>query len=310
MRKSVLISIALLFFMSTCVSSSRAQGPEAPRPPESKNDDSASQSKNNLSSQQRRHPWGRFLPGAWSLVQVINETFDEKGAVASTGMTETRTTLVKVEDDGVTLQFETTAWVSGTQLDAKPQTVKQCFHGGLCGENVKVNNLDAKKIIIDGKEIECQVESAQMVNGKLSTTVCTYYNDALSPFVFRRESKTTNLEKETAIEQMTIQVDALDMPCEVLDHICSAAHYRVVREDAGGARKTTLAYMSPEVPGGTIYHSSKEVDPNGKVVSRSILKLIDFGTEPKEKKLGIFKRRAKPAKFRRTGRRKAEYLPE
>ena len=311
MRKSVLLCLALLIIISTNVTHSAAQQPEAPVPPESKVDFSASAAATDVSSQQRRHPWGRFSPGAWSLVQVVNETFDENGAVVSTGMTETRTTLLKVEDDGVTLQFETSAWVSGKQLDAKPQTVKQCFHGGLCGENVKVSlQKTPEKIVVDGREIECKVESAEMVDGKIHTLVRTYYNDTISPFVFKRESKTTNLEKNTPINRMTIQVDALNIPCEVLENIRSAAHYRVVREQTSGARTTTLTYMSPEIPGGTICHSSKEVDPNDRVISRSILELTDFGTEPTKKRLRKLKRPLKPAKFRRSTRRQMEYLPE
>ena len=313
MRKSVLLCLALLIIISTNVTHSAAQQPEAPVPPESKVDFSASAAATDVSSQQRRHPWGRFSPGAWSLVQVVNETFDENGAVVSTGMTETRTTLVKVEDDGVTLQFETSAWVSGKQLDAKPQTVKQCFHGGLCGENVKVSlQKTPEKIVVDGREIECKVESAEMVDGKIHALVRTYYTDTISPYVFKRESKTTNLEKESPLNRKTIQVDALDMPCEVLDNIRSAAHYVKVEEQASGARTTTLTYMSPEIPGGTIYRSSKAVDPKGRVVSRSILELRDFGTEPTGKKLGRLrnKYRIAPAKLRRSTRRQVEYLPK
>ena len=313
MRKPILICLALLFLVSANVTSSTAQQPKAPEPPKTTVDFTAPPAAaDGISSQQRRHPWGRFSPGAWSLVRVVNETFDEKGTVVSTGMTETRTTLVKVEPDGVTLQFETSAWVSGKRLDANPQTIKQCFHGGLCGKNIKVSELAPIKIAVDGKEIECRVESAELVDGKIRTTVNTYYNDAISPFVFKRESEATNSEKKTSLNRMTIMVDALDMPCEILDNIRSAAHYRVVREHADGARTTTLTYMSPEVPGGTIRNNSKKVDINGRVVSRSILELTDFGTLPTKKKLGRFrnKHRVTPIKTRRITRRQVECLPE
>ncbi len=244
------------------------------------------------------------------MVRVVNETFDETGTVVSTGMTETRTTLLKVEADGVTLQFETSAWVSGKQIDAKPQVVKQCYHGGICSKKVGISKRPPVKIPIDGQEIECKVESVEIIDGDLRTAIRTYYNDTISPFVFKRESETVNLAKKTTLSQLSIQVDAVDMPCEILDQIRSAAHFRVVRKHSNGAATITLAYMSPAIPGGTIQHNSKQVDQKGRIVSRSILELTDFGLEPTQKRVGLFQRRAKAAKSRRYARRTTECLPE
>ncbi|MBN2294196.1 MAG: hypothetical protein JXM70_17345, partial [Pirellulales bacterium] len=122
-------------------------------------------------------------------------------------------------------------------------------------------------------------------------------------------SETTNLSKKTNLSTLTVEVDALNMPCEILDQIRSAAHYRVVRKQAGGGITTTLAYMSPEIPGGTIRHSSKQVDQKGRIVNRSILELTDFGLQP-EKRVGLLQRRIRAAKYRRSIRRNAECLPE
>jgi len=311
---SAAIGFGLLFFTLINVSFSVAQQPETPDADAARSIDAAADAdgdaspSDSVSVRRHRHPWGRFAPGAWSLVRVVNEKL-ENGEIVSTGMTETLTTLMNVEDDGVTLQYETVAWVSGKRLEANPQTVKQCFHGGLCGE-IKVTPLPPVKINIDGQDIECNVESAQMVDGNIRTTIRSYYNDTLAPFVFKRESETVNLEKKTTVSEMAIQVDALAMPCGVLDEIVSASHFRIVRETAGGDRTTTLTYMSTEIPGGTIRHSSKEVDPNGRVVSRSILELTDFGTETENKRIGIFKRRAKSERIRGNGRRSVERLAE
>lgn len=310
MQKTLLTSLTALGIVLLIATLTVAQQPEAPKADVAKPAVAGETAGTDVKSLKQRHPWGRFEPGAWSLVRVVNETFDEKGDLVSTGMTETFTTLVKVEDDGVTLQFETSAWVSGKRLDAKPQIVKQCFHGGLCGDNVKVSHLPPVKIKIDGIEIECKVEEASLVDGNLRNVIHTYYNDTVSPFVFKRESDTINVEKQTVVSQTIVQVDALDMPCEVLEDIHSASHYRIVREQSSGARAITLAYMSPEIPGGTIRHSAKEMDINGRVVSRSILELTDFGTQPEEKRIRIFNRRIRPAKYQRNMTRSVECLTE
>lgn len=315
MRKWVLTGLAMGFLISSAAPWSAAQQPgaavaPAPNKPVADKPVAKTSVVPGEGSARLRHPWGRFTPGAWALVRVVNETFDEKGAVVSTDMIETRTTLVKVEDDGVTLRFETSAWVSGKQIDAKPQVVKQCYHGGLCSKNVQVSTLPPVTVEVDGHKIECKVESVQLVDGDLRTSISTYYNDTISPFVFKRISETNNQAKKTILSNLTIQVDALEMPCEILDQIRSAAHYRVVRKQPNGAVAITLAYMSSEIPGGTIRHSSKQVDQKGRIVSRSILELTDFGLQESEKRAGLFQRRARAAKSRRYARRTTECLPE
>lgn len=307
MRKWVFAGLAVGFFISSAAPWSSAEQPGAPIASESQPPAAAAPAASDGGSARLRHPWGRFSPGAWSLVRVVNETFDENGAVASTGMTETNTTLLKVEDDGVTLRFETSAWVSGKQIDAKPQVVKQCYHGGLCSKNVEVAQRPPVKIQVDGREIECKVESVNITEGDLRTAIRTYYNDTVSPFVFKRESETVNQTNKTVLNELMIQVDAVNMPCEILDQIRSAAHLRVTQKHTSGAVTTTLAYMSPEIPGGTIQHSSKQVDQKGRIISRSILELMDFGLEPSQKRVGLLQRRAKS---RRYARRTTECPPE
>ena len=302
--------MAMGFLISSAAPWSAAQQPGAPAAPKPKTPVAKTPVAADPNSARLRHPWGRFSPGAWVLVSVVNETFDEKGAVVSKNEIETRTTLLKVERDGVTLQYETSALVSGKQIDANPQVVKQCYHGGICNKSVPVSTDPPVKIKVDGREIECKVESVKITDGDLRTSIRTYYNDTVSPFLFRRESETVSLAKKTSLSKLTILVDALDIPCEILDQIRSAAHYRVVEKQAGGAVKTTLAYMSPEIPGGTIRQNSKQVDRKGHIVSRSILVLTDFGLQPPEKRVGLFQNRVRAAKFRRNARRTKVCLPE
>lgn len=315
MRKWVLTGLAVGFLIFSAASLSVAQQPgaaAAPKPdtPVADQPAAAKLVASEADSARLRHPWGRFKLGAWALVRVVNETFDDKGMVVSTDMIETRTTLEKIEEDGVTLRLETAAWVSDKRVDAKPQMVKQCYHGGLCSKNVQVSVDPPINIVVDGNEIDCKVKTVVLTNGDIRTSIRTYYNDTVSPFVFKRESETTNLTKKSILSKLTIQVDALDMPCEILDQTRSAAHYRVVRSQASGTVTTTLAYMSPQIPGGTIRHSSKQVDQKGRVVSRSILELTDFGLHPSEKRTGLLQRRLRAAKFRRSLRRNTECLPE
>ncbi len=41
------------------------------------------------------HVWGRFDPGTWKRVRIITDTLNDRGAVADTTVTETKTTLLR-----------------------------------------------------------------------------------------------------------------------------------------------------------------------------------------------------------------------
>src|SRR3990167_7403034 len=86
----------------------------------------------------RFHPWGLFDPGAWKTVRVVTETLDERGQVVSTSTTDSKTTLVDIDNDGVTLEIQASMEVAGKRFEAEPQTVKQGFHGELVGPNLKL----------------------------------------------------------------------------------------------------------------------------------------------------------------------------
>jgi hypothetical protein len=238
----------------------------------------------------KHHPWGRFRPGAWKLVRVVTETLDERGQVAGTCVTETRTSLVKIEDDGVTLEVEVGIEVAGKQFDGQPQCIKQGFHGELSGPEVHAGRAVAGEVSVEGRKMPCrtqQIESAGP-NGKTVTTV--YYSDAPAPYVLRRESTTTDAEGKNVVGETTLEVIAIDMPCKVLSEMKNAAYVKAVQKHAAGT-VTTLATTAADVPGGVVYHTSKEMDKEGRLVRRSTLELVSYGLQAEEERPGVFGRK-------------------
>src|SRR3972149_6268628 len=73
------------------------------------------------------HPWALFDPGAWKLVRVITENFNEQGAVTQVSTSESKTTLLDVGDDGVTLEMKGSVEMAGKRFDTEQQTIKQNF---------------------------------------------------------------------------------------------------------------------------------------------------------------------------------------
>lgn len=235
------------------------------------------------------HPWGRFAPGAWKLVRVVTETLDEKGKVASASTTETKTTLLAVDDQGVTLRVEVTVDVAGKRFDNEPQVVKQGFHGELPNHTVEVKEAGHTSLTIGQRKIPCEVRQVRMSQGNHQTVTKVFSSELVAPHVLRRESVTTDVKNDVKLSETVMEVLALDMPWKVLAEIKSSAYTRTVSTHSGGTT-TTFAVTSDDVPGAVVCHSSKELDPNGRVVRRSALELVDYGLESSSERMGLFQR--------------------
>jgi hypothetical protein len=227
----------------------------------------------------RHHAWGRFEPGAWKTVRVTSETLDERGVVASVSTSETTTRLLRLDDDRFTLRIETMMEVAGKRIVAEPQTVTQRYNGMPLDAPVERQSLPTEVLLIDGRRYECGVNELITQGASTRSVTRTWLSDAVSPFVLRRETTTTNLESQQTTGRSTLEVVALDMPFKAIDRTFSAAHLKSVQQHEKGST-VTLAITTLEVPGGVVAHTSKELDPEGRVVRRNTLELLDYGLPP------------------------------
>jgi hypothetical protein len=239
----------------------------------------------------RHHPWGCFEVGAWARVRVVSETFDAERTITS--VFQTKTSLVKSEDDGVTLQIETAVEVGGREVRREPQTVKQGWQGELANENVKITQLAPGEVTLQGRRIPCKIEQLERVTPTGKTTTRIFYSDSFPPYLLRRETTRTDPEGKTQIGQTTVEVVEVDVPCRLLARIWNTYHVKRVSTHARG-RSTTLSVISPRVPGGVIRQDSEEYDSEGRLTSRSSLELVDFGLEPEQEWTGLLRRRRSP----------------
>jgi hypothetical protein len=250
-------------------------------------------------SPRKHHPWASFSPGAWKIVRTTTETFDADGKVASTGVTETKTTLKRVDDDAVTLEVEVGVWVGGRLLDPKPQTVRQGLHGEAGCEKATVKDLGAGEVVVEDRAIACRTQQVEVTapDNKWTRTIKVFHSNDVAPYMLKCESITKEVGKEAEVSRMTMVVDALQMPCEIAEHLTSVAHSRTVLRDDHGVT-TTLAYTSTEVPGGMVRQWSKEEDKAGHLVRRTVMEMTDFGIEPEVERPGLFHRRVRPGRAR------------
>jgi len=249
------------------------------------------------------HSWGRFQPGAWKLVRVVTETFDEGRAFPS--VTETKTTLSSVNEKDVTLLVEVFVDAAGKQFDPEPHEVHRSFNDEPAGEEVKivVTELGTTELDIQGRKIPCKIEQVESQGAGSRLVTQIYYSETVAPYILRRQSKATDPDGEVSSET-TVDVIALDVPTNTREGIRPAAHVKITHKHARGTT-TTLAVTCMDVPGGIICHSLKELDESGRMVRRSWLELVDYGLTPDEEDRGGFFRRRRARSTRKTYR----YVP-
>jgi len=236
------------------------------------------------------HPWGHFKPGAWKLYQVVTETYDEHGTVVNKNITYRRTTLKSADErNSVALLSETVVEVAGKRLDTEPRTVKESLYGDAPDENQTVKKLDPAEVVVDGRKIACQVEQLESTGARGKTVTKTWYSTQMPPYVFRRETKTADAEGKATLSETVLEVTSLHTPCELLPHITTAARVLVVSNHPSG-KTVTNAVTSTEIPGGVVCHTADEFDRDGRLLRRSRLSLIEYSSEPRRERSGLFYR--------------------
>ena len=100
----------------------------------------------------------------------------------------------------------------------------------------------------------------------------------------------TDLEGKTMISEMSASLVSLEMPYLIDGEIRVVAQQKTVQKSPKGT-VITLSALCPEIPGGVISQSSKELDAAGRLVRRSVLELVSYGAEPEKDRSGMFGRK-------------------
>jgi len=240
--------------------------------------------------QQKLHPWGRFEPGAWKLVRVVTELFDEQGRLTSVSTADTKTTLSDIDDESVTLMVETCWEVAGKRFQSEPQTVRQGFHGESLLSGLTLKELTDGSVVIEGRKIPCKVQHLEVRSANEKTAVRLFFSPNLPPYILRRESTVSEADGERVLGQTEVEVIALEMPVKVRGLIKTGAYLKTTQKNDKGTALTLTVFV-PDVPGGVVGYSLKESNHNGKLVRRSSLELVDYGVEPESERAGIFNRK-------------------
>lgn len=246
----------------------------------------------------KHHPWARCAPGAWKIVSVVTQSIDERGMVGPRSTTETKSTLTEIDDDGVTLEVRAIVEAGGRRFDREPQYIHQGFQGEPVGGDLKVKDLGPGTVTIENIKVPCRVAHMEFTCASSKTVTTIHYSDSFVPYILRRQSVTSSLDGSNVLSETDAEVVAVSMPCEILGEVKCAAQVKTVHRHPNGMI-TTLAFVSPDVPGGVVCHTSKELDKSGRLTRQSVLKLVAFSFEPEDERSGLFGRK-RPSRFRRS----------
>jgi hypothetical protein len=234
------------------------------------------------------HAWARFDENAWKRYRVVVENRDGS-TVTSTSTTETKTSLEKVEDDGITLQFEAVTEVAGKCLVSEPTTVKYGLHGEPANDHLSIRDGGTADVTIGEAKYPCQVELIESHDEKTQTTTKVYYCPKTPPFVLRRESVTMDVEGMNKVSETVLEVKTLDVPFKILERTLSTSYIEVTTTQGGGRTKT-CAYSSIHVPGGIVSHTSYQWDDSKRLVRQSTLTLVGYGFVPEKERPSVIQR--------------------
>lgn len=225
----------------------------------------------------RVHPWGQFEVGAWKVLRATTESF-ENGR-QTTSLTETRFTLEAMDASGPAIRFEVQVEMAGKRFRTEPQIVKQGWHGEPLGDTVTVRELGPDTVTVEGRAVNCQLFEVETTRAENRSVTRIWYSPSVAPYVFKRESLVTESVSGRTVEETTLEVTVLEVPCRVGRQVLSASQLRGMQKFSRGT-VVTLSLVSPEIPGGVICQSSREMDRDGTIVRRTTMELVDFGLQP------------------------------
>jgi len=222
------------------------------------------------------HPWGRFSPGAWQLTRTTSETLDPHGRVVRTTVTQTKTTLLSLDEQHYTLKVESTVEVLGKRFEATPQIIKRTYDDLPYDQAAQTRVAEQADLTIDNHRYPCTVLETVAESAVQHVVARTFYCRQVRPFTLRRDVTVTQHGEAQPKSQTSSYVVALDMPHKVLGKTYTASHIKTVHKQQGGT-VVTLSVQVLELPGGIVSQTTKEQDENGHVIRRSTQELTDFG---------------------------------
>jgi primosomal replication protein N len=202
---------------------------------------------------------------------------DEQGKVRCESMTETKTTLSEVRAADCTVQVEIAVEVAGKRFQAQTKTMRIGYNGDTNGDRAQAKQVGTEVVQFGLSSARCALVQMELDAQGQSLASRLWYSPKVSPYVLKRETWSTNDEGEATLPRTEMEVIAVGMPYRVLGELKEVAYVRTKETHVAGS-SLTLEVFCEDVPGGVVAHASKDLDQDGRVIRRSSLHLLGYGT--------------------------------
>lgn len=252
-----------------------------------------------------QHTWARFQPGAWRETQTVTETLDEQGNVTARNLTLHKETLEAVAEGKVVLKVQATVELGGKRIVGETKTRVLHLETDGAGPLLETRRIENRPLTLNGQTIDCEVWELFYQEGAGNLRDVIHYRADKFPNVLRRETfvdlgkpamevdakpvdATANEAEQPkpsvkppspAVAEQLIEVLAQQVPYEYGERILSCALIRNYRHRNKGD-SVRLLFKSSEIPGGELATQMTDFDAQGKVVRRSVTRLLDYAGEP------------------------------
>ncbi len=219
------------------------------------------------------HGWGRFLPGSWRKVRVRKEAFGDDGEVISVSVSETKTTLTKVNDHDFEILTESSIEVAGQKYVPAPQMSTRDYFG--VPEAASPKKVRQTDYVLNGLRTKCEVYEVVVLTANSKRVTHFHVPDDGSGLVLRQNTIATSRDGQRLF-QIDVDVLAQNMPLKIMADTMPCAYLRTVQV-TGDKKVVTVEAYSQAVPGGVVSQSVKVLDRKGRLLERQTAELIDYG---------------------------------
>ncbi len=219
-------------------------------------------------------PWARFPAGSWKTVRTVTEMLDSKERVSNTTVTETTTTVAKVNADRVSLRIDVSVEVGGKRFRTETQTIEHGFLGERPQQTAKSRPANASNVKIAGQEIAVDVHEVS-IDGDQKTFKRLFISPKVCPYVLRREVHSGDPKQPASLQVTTSDVFEIDQSLKVGGQIKTVSRERAIDRTSTGETET-IDTVACDVPGGIVHRSQKERDINKRVIRQSEVEVVEY----------------------------------
>jgi len=221
---------------------------------------------------QDSHAWARFQPESWKTVRVTHSLIDEAEKVTSKVLTTTTTKLLDSSHNQYVLGVESTVIIGEQKVNQSKDRIKRNINFKGDGFSDVVEN---KTIKIGAYEFPVEVYTVRISSKNGQRVSKVYISKETMPSVLRRETQFTNKKGEVEYTTHSTVVE-YGLTKDILGKQMQVSRVVTVHEEHGNKTRTDEFFCS-EIPGGILSQEITQTNPDGVVIAKTVMTLLDYG---------------------------------